>query len=216
MDNRDLGLWDSKDKVPEGYKRCSKCSHALLLSCFNKDSRTKDGKTYQCKECQKENSKKSYKKTKTKVVRQRRYLENIEENRERSREYYQQNREEILEKQKEYHKKGNGKKVMKKAHKKRNELMKKNKGKPYTKFQIIQRDSEDVPDPETGVMVTIPICQICGEPIWDDNIHIDHIVPIAEGGLDCYDNMRTTHAQCNLTRPRADVLEREGKKDVSK
>lgn len=210
MQSDNLGLWPINDKVPKGYKRCSKCGFVKVLELFNKDSRTKDSRTYQCKECQKVRAKSSYKKTKTKAVRQARYQENKKENRERARAYYHENKEVILAQQKEYLQTKKGKAVMKKAHTKRNKSIKDNKGKPYVRFQIITRDSKDAIHPETGEILNVPYCQICGEPIWDLNdVHIDHIVPIAEGGLDCYDNVRCTHAKCNLTRPRADVLKRE-------
>lgn len=45
-------------------------------------------------------------------------------------------------------------------------------------------------------------CQICEEPVDADDLHIDHIHPVAEGGLDDLGNLRVTHGRCNLARAR--------------
>ena len=40
----------------------------------------------------------------------------------------------------------------------------------------------------------------CGTPGWECGLHIDHIIPIARGGMDCLDNVAPTHASCNLSK----------------
>lgn len=198
-----LGAWPAEKPVIEGYKRCSACGHAKLLTEFNKDKRRPDGRGYQCKQCQKKRAQSNYKKVQNRNKRKQRYVENKDDHRERARAYYHVNKESILDKQKKYHKSSSGKKVMQRAHAKRRQLMEENKGIPYTYADIVNRDSVDLEHPETGEMVNVPICGICGDPIWDlADMHLDHKVPISEGGLDCRDNMRCTHAKCNLSRPR--------------
>jgi HNH endonuclease/Helix-turn-helix domain len=56
------------------------------------------------------------------------------------------------------------------------------------------------------------ICYLCYEEIdldaprsvnqpgWRDGLHIDHVIPIAKGGHDTLDNLRPTHARCNLNK----------------
>lgn len=46
-----------------------------------------------------------------------------------------------------------------------------------------------------------PKCAICGERFRnDDEKHIDHIIPIAQGGTNDLANLAMTHARCNMTK----------------
>lgn len=40
----------------------------------------------------------------------------------------------------------------------------------------------------------------CGIPGWENGLHIDHLLPISKGGPDMLENVRPTHALCNLTK----------------
>lgn len=41
-------------------------------------------------------------------------------------------------------------------------------------------------------------CYLCGAPVWQGvNLHMDHVIPIAKGGLHCADNLRPACAPCN-------------------
>ena len=42
------------------------------------------------------------------------------------------------------------------------------------------------------------VCGMCGESLEDSKIHIDHIIPVALGGVDVMSNVRLTHATCNM------------------
>jgi len=35
---------------------------------------------------------------------------------------------------------------------------------------------------------------------WQNGLHIDHVIPISKGGSDTLDNVRPTHALCNLSK----------------
>ena len=48
-------------------------------------------------------------------------------------------------------------------------------------------------------------CGICGEDL-DDEIHIDHIVAVCDGGENLVSNLRATHPICNITRYSGPVL----------
>jgi 5-methylcytosine-specific restriction endonuclease McrA len=54
-------------------------------------------------------------------------------------------------------------------------------------YSIIVRDS-------------LGICAICDGPVINEPAHIDHIVPLAEGGTHTYNNLQFTHARCNLAK----------------
>ena len=55
-------------------------------------------------------------------------------------------------------------------------------------------------------------CHLCNLPIdflaprnvkkegWQLGLHIDHVIPIANGGSDTLDNVRPSHAKCNLKK----------------
>lgn len=44
-------------------------------------------------------------------------------------------------------------------------------------------------------------CAICRQPFVEgDEIHLDHIIPWAEGGLTVLENLQPTHARCNLRK----------------
>lgn len=190
----DLGKMPKDTKIPVGYKWCSGCQHVKVIELFNNDKSTKDGKTRQCKACQKARARANYKKTKSSKYHQKYYKARREKLLDRHKDYYANNKEDILSKQAKYRNTKKGKAVMKKAHDKRKELIANNKGTPYTRWEIIERDSDD-----NGTT----ICQICHKPIENlSDIHIDHIIPIAQGGLDCKENVRAVHVTCNLSRPR--------------
>ena len=43
-------------------------------------------------------------------------------------------------------------------------------------------------------------CQLCFEPVESDDMHLDHIQPFSLGGRETVDNLRVTHALCNMRR----------------
>jgi hypothetical protein len=69
---------------------------------------------------------------------------------------------------------------------------------PYLEQQVIELYGTD--------------CHICQEPIdlevsrkvgigdWKLGLHIDHLIPLAKGGSDTLDNVRPSHANCNLLK----------------
>jgi 5-methylcytosine-specific restriction endonuclease McrA len=40
----------------------------------------------------------------------------------------------------------------------------------------------------------------CGDPGWEQGLHIEHYIDIALGGPDTLENVRPSHAICNLTK----------------
>lgn len=43
-------------------------------------------------------------------------------------------------------------------------------------------------------------CQICFEQVPEGGAHLDHIKPYSRGGPDTVENLRVTHALCNIKR----------------
>lgn len=177
-------------EVPKGYKKCNKCDKIKKLPLFNKNSSAKDGCTSQCKDCQKQNAHKSYAKNKHKKTYKSYYQKHKEAKREQSRKYYQEHKEELAKKHAAYRATTKGKRAMNKAHSKRAKSLKKNTGIPYTREMVIERDSHGG---------TEPICYLCGKPIHGTP-HLDHVIPVVMGGLDCFTNIACVHDICNLSK----------------
>jgi hypothetical protein len=188
----DLGEFTPEMEIPAGYKKCGRCQHVMKYYLFNKNSGAKSNTTGNCKACQKQAAAKSYQKTKNRRNYKEYYANNKERKQQHAREYYDQHKEEILAKQKDYHSSAAGKKVMHKSHKKRRKSLKANQGIPYTREMVIDRDK---------MGGKIPMCYICREPIKDmTKLHLDHVIPVLIGGLDCFTNIGCTHDTCNLTK----------------
>lgn len=43
-------------------------------------------------------------------------------------------------------------------------------------------------------------CYLCGKKIRWELFHLDHVIPLSRGGSHTYDNVRATHAACNLRK----------------
>jgi len=181
------------EPIPVGYKQCGHCKKVKKFYLFNRNSSSKTNTTGNCKECQKEASKKSYQKTKQRRNYKEYYHRNKEKKQAHSRKYYQANKEKLLEKHKQYRRTSKGKEVMRRAHAKRREVMQENKGIPYTREMVIERDT----------VGKYPICYYCEQPIKQTSgeyLHIDHVIPISLGGSDCFSNVACMHAECNLKK----------------
>lgn len=186
-------------------KLCSHKKHWLPLvdeegnPTFNTRNASKDGLSYSCKKCEVETAKASYKRVKNKKKQRQRYEENREKVLERSRDYYEKNKDAILDRCKTYRQ--NNPEVFREAGAKRRAILKEVDKVPYTRKEIIDRDSEYVE--VDGITIMVPICQICSNPILvRSELQIDHIIPLAEGGADAPSNVRVSCKTCNVRRPK--------------
>ena len=53
---------------------------------------------------------------------------------------------------------------------------------------------------EKAIMDFNGLCGICGEKLEDDQIHLDHIIPLSRGGAHTQENIQPTHALCNCLK----------------
>lgn len=192
----DLGEVEKGSEVLAGYKRCGRCGHAKKFYLFNKNNGNKTNTTGNCKDCQRGTAAQSYSKTKSKRNYKAYYRANKELKQAHARKYYLENKDTIKDKHKAYLQTRGGKRVMKKAHTKRRIAMANNKGIPYTRAYVIERD---------GAFLGLehPVCYLCTQPIMDtsgESLHLDHVIPVVEKGLDCFSNIACSHKLCNLTR----------------
>lgn len=44
------------------------------------------------------------------------------------------------------------------------------------------------------------VCGLCAGDVERDDVHIDHIVPVVQGGSDAPTNLQVTHSLCNLRK----------------
>lgn len=181
---------------PLGYKRCGACGDGKKFYLFNKNSGSKTNTSGNCKACQKVTAGASYTKTKKNRNYKKYYAENKEAKQQHARKYYDANKDIIKDRHKAYLQTPKGKKVMLNAHSKRRKSLSTNKGVPYTRFMVIDRDGKFVGR-------EYPLCYLCQQDITDISgagLHIDHVVPVVESGLDCFTNVASSHTQCNLRR----------------
>ena len=44
------------------------------------------------------------------------------------------------------------------------------------------------------------VCHICGTVVTKENLHFDHVIPLSKGGPHTFQNIRPSHATCNLEK----------------
>jgi hypothetical protein len=187
-----------------GYKKHSHRKDPKCQPCWDarakheRDIRAKNRKPRLSKEELERRKKERYKRDKKKILarnneyrlshkedintknRERR-SSNIEKYREYSREYYSKNRQTI-----------------------RNNLKRRRHNRygvlsiPYSTKQVLEKYGSN--------------CHICNQPIdlnisrkpgipgWQKALHIDHVIPMSKGGPDTIDNVKPSHAECNLRK----------------
>ena len=196
---------EQNEDTKQKRKKCSTCGDVkpATKKYFYARRASSDGLAYSCKDCARQHAYKSFKKRKKKQKAKERYEQNREEHIERSKKNYHENKEERLKQQKEYREKNQ--EVFRNADKRRRERIKESGGPDYTREEVIERDSVE----------GVPLCQLCGIPIINEELQIDHIVPLSSGGQDTMDNVRVTCKPCNQTRPKdgRDLEDEGGKTD---
>jgi 5-methylcytosine-specific restriction endonuclease McrA len=68
----------------------------------------------------------------------------------------------------------------------------------YTRQQLFDRDGYDCY--LCNLPVELTANHIVGQPGWELYPHIDHVIPLALGGHDTLDNVKITHAKCNMVK----------------
>jgi 5-methylcytosine-specific restriction endonuclease McrA len=190
-------------------KRCAKCGQEKPLTAFHKHRREPDGHQTRCKVCACATTR-DWRARNRSVIRERiraRHATNPEPRRrssrldrerhgakyqERGAAWYHANRERVLQKALTWQK------VNRELANDRNQRRRARvKGAPVV---------EKV-DREAIIARDCSICQICGLIVAPEDIHLDHIVPLSQGGTHTAANLRVTHSRCNLSRKRKNCTE---------
>jgi len=165
-------------------KRCIKCGQSRLLPEFYKDRKMRGGYRSECKDCHKSYCKNYVEKNTEKI---RKYLknynkENFEYKREYDRRWRQENRERYCETKRKYRQQNpEWHKIISSNKDARRRARKKNNG----TFKVSNKDTRKLYQKN---------CVFCGT---HENIVIDHVIPIAKGGVHGIGNLQPLCHSCN-------------------
>ncbi len=195
----------------EQFRACTTCKQVKPFKDFSKDKSRKYGISYRCKDCHKEVNRKYYDKEKSAVAAKKSYWKNRDQINQRARlkrqldpesyrsykrAYYQANKERINKLSNEW--RNNNKETTYRSKVRRRARLKLAAYKPYTVTEVLNVYGTN--------------CYLCQQPIdllaprwtaikgWEKGLHLDHVIPIRDAGPDILENVRPTHAICNLKK----------------
>lgn len=220
----------------EDVKRCPKCGETKSIDEFYKNKSRKDGHSAWCKVCDNANNKRYVQNNREHMREYERYdyYKNHEDHKRRRREYvknnkekikqtqtkyYQKNREQILEHNRLYNEANKDKidarnKTYYETHKedfifKARERKKKIKN---TKDGTITKETL-----RNMYELQLHRCAYCDNNLDELGKHLDHILPLAKGGIHTLSNVHWVCPKCNLSKNDKteeewfDILEKQNK-----
>ena len=153
-------------------KRCRRCGESKALSLFATRSAAKDGKSSWCKACHTAHYHLNAEKRSADRLRWK------AENPDYFRSYYASNRERRIAEAMAWNSASGG------VHQRRH------------MYGLIAQRVEQV-DRHEVYRRAGGSCGICSEPVDPANFHVDHIIPLARGGVHSYANTQPAHPLCN-------------------
>ena len=184
------------------FKTCSKCKETFpATEEFFRWHNKKKAKLYsQCRSCQSEAARDHYERNKERI--KKRSAEYRKSHKEYYLSYGKKWRLDNVEKQRSLVK------AWKRANpekKKEYDKKRKNLKRGYSEFSLIQTYGVLCHLCFRLIDMTAP--RHCGANNWEMSFHPDHVVPVSRGGEDTLDNVRPSHAKCNVSRKTAPVEE---------
>lgn len=73
------------------------------------------------------------------------------------------------------------------------------KTEPYSAYDVVNKWGDNCHVCEESIDMSLPRHPSGGEG-WEQGLHLDHVVPLSKGGTDTLDNVKPTHAICNLRK----------------
>jgi 5-methylcytosine-specific restriction endonuclease McrA len=195
-----LKYLEKKDKI---MKKCRKCKQEkpTTLEYFGLDNSRKDKLNIYCIPCKKEKEAAHRKTEKAKLT---------------SKLYYQNNKKTIKANQKQYNQTEEGKESRKKInarylqteHGKMVSRLKSQKRRAILKENGSENFSyEDLRIFWLGQNILDDRCYYCQKSLPDGPEHIDHYIPISQGGGHYKHNLRPSCAECNIRKSGKDPIE---------
>lgn len=195
----------------EQYRVCSTCKQSKPFSAYSKDKSRKHGISYRCKACHAEMNKKYYDPQKfakyaneyyhrhkdkiNKKAREKRSA-NPEAFRTYKRRYYEDNKKRLNalsnKWRREHPEVGRSSKRRRRARKEHNGF------EIYTTEQVLEAYGSNCYLCDKPIDLNAP--RWTAEPGWENGLHLDHVIRIADGGPDTLENVRPTHGICNLKK----------------
>jgi len=115
------------------------------------------------------------------------------------RDYQKRNPEKMRERKRKYRKKSPKYKERKARSRIRRKVrLKGNRTEPYTLQEVL--DLYGTICYLCGTEIDMNAPRSCGVAGWEKGLHLDHVIDIQFGGADAIDNVKPTHALCNLTK----------------
>ena len=118
---------------------------------------------------------------------------------------YQVNKDSIRQYQSEYFRTENGKEAIRRGARKRRARKNSVMSLPYTEKQILETYGNICY--LCGIEIDLSAPRQTGRPGWQNGLHIEHVIGIAMGGEDTIHNVKPSHAICNLSKNRKEVLQ---------
>ncbi len=168
-------------------KFCKKCNQNLPIENFSKDSSTKDGYNFYCKSC-KLTAAKSWK------------LKNLDRYRESERQWSKLNRKKRTASYKKWRISNieKARSINAKSNRKRRAAKFGSNSNFYTTQSVIELYGSFCH--LCNSKINLEASRIIGVPGWEYSLHIDHLVPLSKNGSDSLENVRPSHAICNLKK----------------
>lgn len=177
-------------------KECRGCNEEKSLDEFWRMKASKDGRQPRCIKCQSERN------------AARKGQPTPESAREYKRDWHQRNKNQVVEKVAEWRENNldRSREIAREGKRRRyhaNPEVARTKSASYQATRrarkkgagvVEQIDRREVYERDGG------ICHICDTPVEYDDMHLDHVIPLAKGGAHTHDNVATSHSKCNVRK----------------
>lgn len=197
----------------EESKTCPRCKQTKPHSEWGNNKSKKDGLSSECKKChanqvakwRKENPEEQKRRSRAQFAksrqrendrRKKRYWDNWELERQKARERYQVTAEQQRQASREW--RANNPEKLAIQNRSTRARRKNVLSERYTKDEVLAKWGTN--------------CHLCGNAIdldapryngtlgWENGLHLDHVIPLINGGDDTLDNVKPAHGLCNLKK----------------